>query len=60
MEYQKMINSLDNTANQATKFKIKNWVELNDDARGTYIKDSQLKFKISMLNSSLCDYSDEC
>ena len=60
MEYQKMINSLDNTANQATKFKIKNWVEINDDPRGTYIKNSQLKFKTSMLNSSLCDYSDEC
>ena len=58
MEYQKIINLLDNTPNQTTKFKTKNWVAINDDSRGTYIKDSHIKFKISMLNSSLCDCSD--
>ena len=36
MEYQKIINLLDNTSNQPTKFRTKNWVEINDDARGTY------------------------
>ena len=51
---------LDNTPNQPTKFRTKNWVEINDDARGTYNKDSQIKFKNSMLKSSLCDYSDAC
>ena len=30
---------------------------MNDDARGTYNTNSQIKFKTSMLNSSLCDYS---
>ena len=44
---------LDNTPNQPTKFRTKNWVEINDDARGI-----QIKFKISMLKSSFCDYSD--
>ena len=43
MEYQKMIKLLDKTPNQPTKFRTKNWIEINDDARGTY---------------SLCDYSD--
>ena len=33
-------------------------VELNDDAPGLYNKDSQIKFKSSMLKSILCDYSD--
>ena len=58
MGYQKVINLLDNTPNQPTKFKTKNWVEINDDARGMYNTDSEIKFKTSMLRSSLCDYSD--
>ena len=36
MEYQKIINLLDNAPNQATKFRTKNWVELNNELRGTY------------------------
>ena len=49
---------LDNTPNQRSNFKTKNLVEINDDARGTWNKDSQIKFKTSMLKSGLCDYSD--
>ena len=30
MKYQKIINLLDNTSNQASKFRTKNWVEIND------------------------------
>ena len=36
MEYQKIINLLDNAPNQPFKFRTKNWVEINDDAQGTY------------------------
>ena len=36
----------------------KNLLELNDDARETYNINSQIKFKTTMLKSSLCDYSD--
>ena len=57
MEYQKIINLLDNTPNQSSKFMTKIWVETNDDAHGTYNKNSQIKFKTSVLKSSLCDYS---
>ena len=49
---------LDNTQNQPSKFRTKNWVEINDESRGTYSTNSQTKFKTSMLRSSLCDYSD--
>ena len=31
MEYQKLINLLENTPNQPSKFRTKNWVEINDD-----------------------------
>ena len=57
MEYQRIINLLDNTPTQPSKFRIKNWVQIND-ARGTHSKNSQIKFKTSMLQSGLCDYSD--
>ena len=53
MEYQKMINLLDDTPNQPTKFRTKNWVEINDDSRETYNTKSQSTLKTSMLRSSL-------
>ena len=59
MEYQKTANlSDDASSNQPSKFKTKNWVEVNDESRGTYNVNSQIKFKTTMLKSSLCDYSD--
>ena len=58
MEYQKIKNLLQNTPNQSRKFRTKNWVEVNDESCGTYNVNSQIKFKTSMLSSSLCDYSD--
>ena len=57
MEYQKIINLLYNAPNQPSKFKTKNWVEINDESRGTYNEDNQIRFKTSILRSSLCDYS---
>ena len=45
-------------SNQPTKFRTKNWVEINDKSRATYNINSQTKFKTTMLRSSLCDYSD--
>ena len=58
MEYQKMTNLLDNTSNQPSTFRTKNWVETNDYVHGTCNTNTQIKFKTSMLKSSLCDYSD--
>ena len=58
IEYQKIIDLLDNTPNQLSKFRTKNWVEINDDPRGTYNTNSQINIKTSILKSSLCDYSD--
>ena len=59
MEHQKTkIKILDHTLNQPTKFTIKNWVKINDHACRMYNTNNQTEFKISMLRSSLCDYSD--
>ena len=59
MEYQKIANLIDDDAsNQLSKFRTRNWVEINDESRGSYTVNSQIKFKTTMLKSSLCDYSD--
>ena len=59
MEHQKIANLIDdNTPNQPSKFRTRNWIEINDESRGTYNGNSQIKFKTTMLKSSLCDYSD--
>ena len=52
------MNLLDNTPNQSPKFGTKNWVQVNDDTLGTYNTNSQSSSKITMLKSSLCNYSD--
>ena len=58
MEYQKIANLLNDDWNKPSKFRTKNSVEINDDSRGTYSSDKQIRFKTAMLRSSLCDYSD--
>ena len=58
MEYQKIANLLNDEANKPSKFRTRNWVEINDEAKGTYSPNKQIKFKTSILRSSLCDYSD--
>ena len=49
---------IDDASNQPSKFRTKNWVEINDESRGTYNVNSKIKFKTTMLKFSLCDYSD--
>ena len=60
MKYQKSINLVDNGSNQPSKFRTKNWLKINDDSRGTYNTNSQIKFKVLILKSSLCHCSDAC
>ena len=58
MEHQKVINFIDNTPNQPTKFRTKKWVEMNGDVCGMYNTNCQVKLKNSILKSSLCEYND--
>ena len=57
MEYQKKANLLDSASNQPSKFRTRNWIEINDESRGTY-NSNDIKFKTTMLRSNLCDYAD--
>ena len=58
MEHQKLANLLDSASNKPSKFRTRNWVEINDDIRGAYSPNKQIRFKTAMLRSSLCDYID--
>ena len=58
MEYKKIANLLNDASNKPSKFRTRNWVEINDDIRGAYSPNKQIRFKTAMLRSSLCDYSD--
>ena len=59
MEYQKIINLLDNTQNQLSKFRTKNWSEINDQLRRVDNTNSDIRFNNTVLKSILCNYSDE-
>ena len=62
MEYQKIASLLQSTSDNLerefrTKFRTRNWVEINEDSRGTYTN-ADIEFKSTMLKSNLCDYAD--
>ena len=56
MKYQNIINLFDNTPNQVSQFRTKNWIEINDQSRGVYNTISDIRFKATMLKSNLCVY----
>ena len=45
MEYQKIANLLNDESNQPSKFRTRNWVEINDESRGTHSVKRQISFK---------------
>ena len=48
---------MDITPNQLSKFRTKNWIEVNDQSRVAFSVNSQSRYKSTMIKSSLCDYS---
>ena len=58
MEYQKIIILWHNTSKEPSKFRTKSWLETNDESGRTSNTNVQIKFKTTMLKSSLCDDSD--
>ena len=45
MEYQKIANLLDTESNQTSKFRTRNWLEINVESRGTYTS-NDIRFKL--------------
>ena len=55
MEYQKIATLLNDESNKPSKFRTRNWVEINDEIRGAYSLNKQIRFKTAMLRSSISD-----
>ena len=58
MGCQKIINQLDTTSDNVTKFFTKKWIEVHHQSRKIYNTNKEIRIKTSMLQSDLCDYSD--
>ena len=57
MEDQNLANLLESALDNPSKFRTRNWIEINDKSRGNYAN-SDVRFKTTMLRSNLCDYAD--
>ena len=58
METQKIINLLNNSENEYSKFATKKWYVIDSESKGNYSHENPIAFLTSSLESSLCDYSD--
>ena len=45
MEYQKIVNLLSDESNKSPKFRTRNWIEINDESRGTYLVIKEINLK---------------
>ena len=58
METQKIVNLLNGSDNENSKFATKKWYIIDSESKGNYLPDNEIKFLTSSLESNLCDYSD--
>ena len=58
METQKIVNLLNGSDNENSKFATKKWYIIDSESKGNYSKDEQIKFLIKSIELRLCHYSD--
>ena len=58
METQKIVNLLNGSDNENSKFATEKWYIIDSESNGNYSHENEIKFLASSLESSLCDYSD--
>ena len=58
METQKIINLLNSSDNENSKFATKKWYIIDSESNGNYSHHNPIKFLTKSIESSLCDYSD--
>ena len=59
MEIQKIINLLNDSNNEESKFATRKWYVIDSQtAKGKYNQKNSIKFETESIESSLCDYSD--
>ena len=62
MEAQKIVNLLNDSDNQSSKYATRKWYNINDQNNGQYGRgnenDATIKFETKVIKPNLCDYSD--
>ena len=58
METQKIVNLLNGSDNDNSKFATKKWYIIDSESKGNYSHENPIKFLTNSLESSFCDYSD--
>ena len=62
METQNIVNLLNDSNNESSKFAKRKWYVINDQNNGQYGRrnenDSTVKFETKAIKPNLCDYSD--
>ena len=62
METQKIVNLLNDSDNESSKFATRKWYIINDQNNGQHRRgnenDSTIKFETKVIKPNLCDYSD--
>ena len=58
METQKIVNLLNGSDNENSKFATKKWYIIDSESNGNYSHHNPIRFLTKSIESSLCDYSD--
>ena len=58
MEAQKIVNLLNGSDNENSKFATKKWYVIDSESKGNYSHPDPIKFLTKSIESSLCGYSD--
>ena len=58
METQKIVNLLNGSDNDNSKFSTKKWYVIDSESNGNYSQNDEIKFLARSIESRLCDYSD--
>ena len=58
MEEQKIVNLLNGSDNENSKFAIERWYVIDSESKDKFSRHNPIKFLTKSIESSLCDYSD--
>ena len=58
METQNIVNLLNGSDNENSKFATKKWYVIDSESKGNYSHSDSIRFLTKSIESSLCDYSD--
>ena len=58
METQKIVNLLNSSENEYSKFATKKWYVIDSESKSRSSHEDPIRFLTKSIESSLCDYSD--